>query len=210
MDDERQKKECVFWDKYAKKYDNFMLKIHFPLESLIQKILPYVDESKNICEIATGTGLISFEIAPQCKEIYACDISEEMIKISKEKQKTQNVSNIEFSVQDAYELNYKHEFFDIVIISNALHVMIHPEKALNSINSVLKKDGILIASTFCHGNSMKTRFISSFMSLFGFKAFNKWSIESYKEFIESNNFEIIEYEIIKDAIPLAFAVAKKK
>ncbi|MCR5024844.1 MAG: class I SAM-dependent methyltransferase [Lachnospiraceae bacterium] len=38
--------------------------------------------------------------------------------------------------------------FDAVIISNALHIIPDPEKALSEINRVPKKDGILIAPNF--------------------------------------------------------------
>ena len=53
-----------------------------------------------------------------------------------------------FSVQDATKLPYTLETFDAVVISNALHIMPEPEKALAEIRRVLKPGGILIAPTF--------------------------------------------------------------
>jgi ubiquinone/menaquinone biosynthesis C-methylase UbiE len=209
MSNNRQLKERKFWDKYAYKYDRFIDRRVPSYGPMMKKLLSYVDESKDVLEIATGTGLIALKIAPHCKKVYACDISEPMIQVSKEKQKKLNISNIEFTVQDAYDLTYEKDFFDVVIASNTLHIMIHPDKALSSIFKVLKRDGILIAPTICHGVSLKTKFLSSFISLFGFKAYHKWSIESFKEFLESNNYKIIEFELIKDTMPMAFAVAKK-
>ena len=51
-------------------------------------------------------------------------------------------------------LPYADESFDVVIVSNALHIVPQPEKALQEIKRVLKDDGVLIAPTFTHaGNS---------------------------------------------------------
>ena len=38
----------------------------------------------------------------------------------------------------------------MVIVSNALHIIPQPEKALQEIKRVLKDDGVLIAPTFTH------------------------------------------------------------
>ncbi|UKI12848.1 MAG: class I SAM-dependent methyltransferase [Oscillospiraceae bacterium] len=43
-------------------------------------------------------------------------------------------------------------------MSNALHIVPQPEKALREIRRVLKDDGVLIAPTFTHaGNSFSAR-----------------------------------------------------
>ena len=210
MDIDRQKKEKIFWDKFAGKYDPFMKRVKPTYDLLIKRIHKYLDSSKDVLEIATGTGIIALEIAQNSKQVYGCDISPEMIKIAVEKLNAAKLHNVEFKVQDAYHLTYKQESFDVVIASNVLHVMLNPEKALSSIYDVLKSNGILIAPTYCHGNSIISKTISFLMTIVGFRAYQKWSINSFRSFLESNKYEIIEFEIIKDKIPLVFAVAKKK
>jgi phosphatidylethanolamine/phosphatidyl-N-methylethanolamine N-methyltransferase len=206
----RQNKERTFWDKFARKYDPFMAHMVSTYELMIQRIEGFIDSPKDVLEIATGTGTIALAIAYKSRKVYACDISQEMINVAKEKLATSKVSNVEFKVQDAYDLDYKSESMDVVIASNVLHVMMHPEKALASIHRVLKKDGLLVVGVFCHGNSVKTRIISFFMSLTGFRAYHKWSTQSFNSFLESNNYEIIQNEIFKNKIPSAFVVAKKR
>lgn len=49
-----------------------------------------------------------------------------------------------FSVQDATSLPYTSGTFDAVVISNALHIMPEPEKALKEIRRVLKSGDIQI------------------------------------------------------------------
>ena len=68
----------------------------------------------------------------------ATDFSAEMIRQAK---KQVHSSRLHFSVQDATKLPYGPESFDAVVISNALHVMPHPEKALAEAWRVLKPGG---------------------------------------------------------------------
>lgn len=141
--------------------------------------------------------------------VRACDISGEMVRIARDKLRASGLANVEFDVQDAYYLNYQSESFDVAIASNVLHVMFDPKRAVSSVRGTLKAGGLLIAPTYCHGESFKTRLVSSLMSLSGFKARQKWSLASYRSFMESNGFELVEYTVVPDIIPLAFAVGRK-
>ena len=63
-----------------------------------------------------------------------------------------------------FRLPYAEESFDVVIVSNALHIVPQPEKALQEIKRVLKDDGVLIAPTFTHaGNSFSGKVRAFFM-----------------------------------------------
>ena len=65
-----------------------------------------------------------------------------------------------------FRLPYAQKSFEVVIVSNALHIVPHPEKALQEIRRVLKDDGVLIAPTFTHaGNSVSGKAKAFFMSM---------------------------------------------
>ena len=55
-----------------------------------------------------------------------------------------------------FRLPYADKSFDVVIVSNALHIVPQPEKALAEIRRVLKDDGVLIAPTFTHAENSFT------------------------------------------------------
>ena len=66
----------------------------------------------------------------------------------------------------------------MVIVSNALHIVPQPEKALAEIRRVLKDDGVLIAPTFTHaGNSFPGKVKAFFMKLAGFPLHSRWTSE---------------------------------
>ena len=67
-----------------------------------------------------------------------------------------------------------------MIVSNALHIVPQPEKALQEIKRVLKDDGTLIAPTFTHaGNSFSGKVKAFFMKLAGFPLHSRWTSAEY-------------------------------
>ena len=130
-----------FWDKNAGRYDHFMQKDRAAYEEMYALIRPAVKE-KTVLELATGTGLIAKHIVNTAAHIEATDASAEMIAEAKRDNRS---AKLHFSVQDMFRLPYADKSFDVVIVSNALHIVPQPEKALQEIKRVLKDDGTLIA-----------------------------------------------------------------
>ena len=119
-------------------------------DEMYELIRPVV-KAKTVLELATGTGLIAKHIVNAAAHIEATDASAEMIAEAKRDNRS---AKLHFSVQDMFRLPYADKSFDVVIVSNALHIVPQPEKALAEIRRVLKDDGVLIAPTFTHaGNS---------------------------------------------------------
>jgi phosphatidylethanolamine/phosphatidyl-N-methylethanolamine N-methyltransferase len=197
-----------FWDRIAKRYDWITLKLTKDYSALIQRIVDEIDGAENVLEVATGSGLIAIELARKAKMIEAVDISSEMIGLAKNKASENQIENIHFSVQSAYNLDFEGGTFDAAICSNALHCMETPKQALSEIRWVLKPEGILIAPTFCHGVNWRSRLISGLMSLTGFKSYHRFTIGEFFGVIASSGFAIVRKDISKDFIPLAYVVAQ--
>lgn len=196
-----------FWDGWAKRYDTIMSNDHKTYENLIGRMKRVLTRNMTVLELACGTGLLSVRLPGSVKLFEATDFSEEMIRQAKAKTCS---SRLHFSVQDATNLPYAPETFDAVIISNALHIMPSPEKALSEIKRVLKQDGILIAPTFTAAGSMLGRFRIRIMELSGFKVFHKWTPEEYIKFFESHGFTVTDSEIYGSGLTLTYAEAKIK
>ena len=99
---------------------------------------------KTVLEVATGTGQVAKHLLCSADHIEATDVSAAMIAQAK---RGNFSSKLYFSVQDMFHLPYADQSFDVVIVSNALHIVPHPEKALIEFRRVLKNDGTLIAPT---------------------------------------------------------------
>lgn len=116
-----------FWDRWAGRYDRFMSGDKDTYARIVNRMKKKLNRSMDVLELACGTGILSVQLAGNVKMLEATDFSEEMIKQAKQKCHS---SRLHFSVQDATALPYAPETFDVVIISNALHIMPSPEKAL--------------------------------------------------------------------------------
>jgi len=199
--------EKNFWDGYSGKYDKFMKRMDALYADLIEEVRPVLKPEHRVIELAAGTGLISLELASFVKNVYAMDLSENMIRLASSKAREQGVDSAYFVTGDAYDTAFADSCCDVCLLINALHVMKDPNKVLGEVSRILKPDGLFIAATFCHGQSFFTRTVSSIMSLAGFKAFQKFSIESCKQFLIDGGFKIVEDKIFKDIIPLSYLVA---
>ena len=154
-----------FWDRNAGRYNRFMRKDRAAYDEMYELIRPIV-RHKTVLELATGTGLIAKHIVNAAAHIEATDASPEMIAEAK---RDNHSAKLHFSVQDMFCLPYANQSFNVVIVSNALHIVPQPEKALAEIRRVLKDEGALIAPTFTHaGNSFSGKVKAFFMKLAGF------------------------------------------
>ena len=97
-----------------------------------------------------------------------------------------------------------------MVISNALHIMPEPEKALEEIRRVLKPGGILIAPTFTAVGNLYGRMRIRIMEFSGFRVFHKWTPQGYLDFLKANGFEITYGKTFGGCLKLTYTEAKVK
>ena len=195
-----------FWDKNAGRYDRFMRKDRAAYEEMYALIWPVV-KAKTVLELATGTGLIAKSIVNAAAHIEATDASAEMITEAKRDNQS---AKLHFSVQDMFCLPYADKSFDVVIVSNALHIVPQPEKALAEIHRVLRDDGVLIAPTFTHAeNSFFGNSKAFFLKLAGFPLHSRWTSEEYLCFLQQNGWTVRKSDVLKASFPLTYVECVK-
>lgn len=194
-----------FWSRWAYLYDKFMSGNQSTYDQIAEKMKRRLNRQMEVLELACGTGLLSKQIAHSVRHLEATDFSPEMI--AKAKQKGES-SRLHFCVQDATDLSFPDASFDAVVISNALHIMPQPDKAMAQIRRVLKPGGLLIAPTFVHGEGMGFRLRTKILELGGFKAYHKWNAEELAAYIADNGFTVTKREILgSNVAPLCYLEA---
>jgi ubiquinone/menaquinone biosynthesis C-methylase UbiE len=197
-----------FWDRSARIYDRYMREQAALYDQIYRLMYLRFHPNMEVLELAAGTGLIALQIAKYVKSVEATDFSEKMLAVARSKPLPQNVR---FCTQDATCLTYPDQCFDAIIISNALHIMPHPEKALAEIHRVLKDDGLLIAPNFTHkGLSFFSRLKASVAKLFGFGVFSVWSPQEYIAYIKNHGFQVQYSCVLKASFPLTYVEASKQ
>ncbi|MBR4164328.1 MAG: class I SAM-dependent methyltransferase [Solobacterium sp.] len=195
------------WDLYAPVYERAM-RSDAKVYEFMYKRIPEVIKDKEVLEIATGPGLLAKHVVSSTKYMIATDYSPGMIQQAK---KGSYPKNLSFSVADAHKLPYMDHSFDVVMIANALHVMPDPEKALEEIKRVLKKDGILIAPNFVeHKGGLKSRIWSDILSLAGVKFEHQWSAEEYIAFLENNGWKVTYKKEMAARIALIYTECRRE
>ena len=195
----------AFWQRTAKSYGSFMKHSWKLYDTICERIRPGLTREMNVLELACGSGQLSFRLAGRVRLWEATDFSENMIVEARKKPRS---SRLHFSVQDATALLYAPDSFDAVVISNALHIMPHPELALAEIKRVLKPGGILYAPTFVHGRGAGFRLRAWLLTLAGFKVYFKWTAEGFERFISEHNFQIRQTALLGGSLaPLCYLEA---
>ncbi len=195
-----------FWQRFAGQYEVMMNSSRKLYDAIADKMRPELKKEMNVLELACGTGQLSFRLAGWVHLWEATDFSEAMIAEAK---KREGSARLHFSVQDATCLPYAENSFDAVVISNALHIMPCPEKALEEIRRVLKPGGLLFAPTFVWGERKKAGFRIRLMELAGFRTYHKWKAEELAAFVKQNGSAVTEQGLLGGGIiPLCYLEAR--
>lgn len=106
-------------------------------------------ESQTFCDIGAGTGIFTVEAAKiSSGNVYALDISEDMLKVINEKAKTERFENIFTIIVDSEILNLPSESCDLVLLSTVLHEIDNKSPMIREIKRVLNKNGKLAIIEF--------------------------------------------------------------
>lgn len=197
----------AFWQRFSKLYGPFMGRSAGLYGNICDHIRPQLTRQMNVLELACGTGQLSIPLSSRVRLWEATDFSPNMIREAKKQAAS---SRLHFSVQDATQLPYGNATFDAVVISNALHIMPHPEKALAEIRRVLKPEGLLFAPTFVHGENAASPIKVKLMELAGFHTYHKWKADELADYIARHGFQITEQELLGSSLaPLCCLTARK-
>jgi phosphatidylethanolamine/phosphatidyl-N-methylethanolamine N-methyltransferase len=200
---------AAFWRRFATWYDRFMVRANPNYDEIVDRIVEDAIPASLVLEVATGTGTIALAMSQKAGRVEAVDYAPEMIDVARSKAEHKHINNVRFSVQNACSLEFPDQHFDAVVCANVLHLLIDPGKALAEAHRVLKPHGILVAPTFCHGETPLALVLSNTMRIGGFKAFHKWTMDSFRRFVEGQRFEVVRDDVVQAPIPICYLIGHR-
>ncbi|MBQ4464810.1 MAG: class I SAM-dependent methyltransferase [Oscillospiraceae bacterium] len=190
------------WDFYAPAYNVFMSGSKRAYQEMNERIRTVI-KNKRVLELACGTGLISKAVADASRSYIATDFSEQMLA---QAQRGKRPEQLMFSKADAADLPFKDNSFDVVIISNALHIVPDPERVLSECKRVLARGGVLIAPNFIHQEASHWQQIWTQALIRAGIAFeSSWDEESYAKFLTSHGWKVRRKQVLKATLPMMYA-----
>lgn len=132
-----------FFDRLAPSWDERQTRNEKVISLILQK--SGVGEGVSVLDVASGTGVLFGDYLKCGASVTGIDISEEMVKIAKEK-----FPDVTLICDDAETFSFTGQY-DVVMIYNAFPHFTDPEKLFKNLTKVLKKGGRL---TVAHGMSM--------------------------------------------------------
>jgi SAM-dependent methyltransferase len=161
-----------------------------------------IKQHENVLEIGCGTGIFTQKIYDATKaNITAIDISEELLKLA-----TTKIPEVIFKTDDAMNLSFTDNTFDVVFGSSILHHLDY-KKSSNEIYRVLKPSGRMI---FAEPNMLNPQIfiqknVPFIKRLIGDSpdetAVVRWRLKKLLKQTGFKNIEIFPYDFLHSAIP---------
>lgn len=132
----------AFFDKQASHWDDDLVRN----EPVIQTILDnaHVTNNTKLLDVACGTGVLFSDYIERQTDVTAIDISDEMVKIAKQK-----YPNINILCGDVETTDFT-ESFDVIMIYNAFPHFPNPASLIETLSKKLTSNGYL---SIAHGMS---------------------------------------------------------
>lgn len=104
-----------------------------------------------VADLGAGEGLLSELLALRCKKVIAVDNSEKIVAFGAAKAKKNGLKNLEFRLGDLQAPPIDPQSVDLVVLSQALHHAVEPDKTIAACFKILKPGGqIMILDLLQH------------------------------------------------------------
>ena len=111
----------------------------------VRKNLKELSQAKKFpiaLNLGTGEGDYDGMISQYCEELIACDINEQDVAYAKNL--NSGVSNLSYRVENALDLTFPDNHFDLITSIDVIEHVGQPEKMIEEVQRVLKPDGIAL------------------------------------------------------------------
>jgi phosphatidylethanolamine/phosphatidyl-N-methylethanolamine N-methyltransferase len=195
-------RERGYWERHAKRYDRATRLLARPVPRMLELAAEAVRGKARVLEVAAGTGLVTTAIAGRVGELIATDYAAAMVEQLEVRVRGAGLANVLCEQADLYSLRFPDAIFDAVVAANVLHLVPDLEGALASLRRVLRPQGVLIAPTYLHRETLRAAALSRLFALTGFPGHRRFTARSLREALEAAGFRITRAETIAGPFPI--------
>ena len=147
--------DAVFWNNLAEKYAKKPVENPAAFEQKIAITKSLMSPSDVILDVGCGTGSLALRLSPCGAHIHGLDLSNEMIRIARDKTTAAAVPNVTFHVgafDDSF-VTFEDASLDGICAYSLLHLADDLPATLHRVLRLLKPGGFFVSSTPCLGGS---------------------------------------------------------
>lgn len=147
---------ALFWNGIAESYARRPVENPAAFDRKIELTQARMRPEHRVLEIGCGTGSLALRLAPSAAHIHGLDISQEMVRIARDKVASAGVDNVTFHLGpfDDTFTTFAPESFDGVCAYSILHLVEDRPAALARMFALLKPGGFFASSTAVLGESL--------------------------------------------------------
>lgn len=146
--------DAHFWNELADRYSKKPIDDVPAYERKLEITKAQLKPHHVVLDIGCGTGSLALELAPHVSRVHAVDVSQEMLRIGREKASASQTDNVEFHQSTAEKLPvFQPESFDGICAYNIIHLVKDRPGLLRQAMELLKPGGFFISTTPCLGDT---------------------------------------------------------
>ena len=161
-------------------------------------VLESIAEQDRILDLCTGTATSSINIAKAktSVEIIGIDLSNDMLKVAKNKVKRAGISNLKLYQMDATQLGFESYSFDKVLLSLILHELNEElaAKIIEEAKRVLKDNGEIINTEWEPSQQLSKKILFAPLHYLEPKSYRKFIKKDLYLYFEGYGLKIQQYQ----------------
>jgi len=184
-----------FYNKLSANYDQEQEEFAFvrlpEKKRIFQTLELILQQHQTVLEIGAGTGRFTLPIAQKTSQVFALDLSQDMLAQLKLKMTQAQIHNIETFCGDFLSFP-EHTLFDVLVSFSAIEYIKDSEALFKKISALVKPGGKVIITT---AHNTFVRFWGRLGNYFRQGIFMQaYSKRKMKRLLEKNGFELMEME----------------
>lgn len=203
----------TYWSRFVEDYDKRReYVVGSELDALMKRRFEEQQELGELLEFGCGTGEFTRCVIAQSKSVLATDYSSQMV--SSMERIFADEYNVKVQQANCHATNFPDVSFDTVMMSNLIHVIPEPQKAIAEAHRLLRPGGMLLLSCFTVENTAvwyKLALLYRYLRTFGGfpKERSAFTLATLSEAVRSGDFEIEEATLVGKTIKAIFLKAVK-
>ncbi len=205
------KKSDWFWDWRARAYDK-QAQEDEAYTRAVERFVKYLKADDTVLDYACGTGVVTYKIAADVKEVLAIDTSAGMIDLAKERARERDVANVRFARKTIFDEGLASESYDVILALNILHLLEDARAALQRAFALLKPGGVMVCETPCLGEAgvVLRTLLPLIGKILGISYLRTFTISEVNDLVRDGGFQILESVVPAGRVRRCFVVGRKR